>query len=228
MADVIRHKRSATAAAVPSAGQLELGELAINVADGRLYFKTSAGAIIAVANLTDAWALQPIGVPFPIQTHITGVPVPPTDNPNYRYIRLTASDSYNDGVLASESVSGSAPLVQATAVISDASSPMNGETVRLINTERRFLRPGSSGTVEADALQNITGTLLLNASTGLTSTAVTTGAFRRASSPSVANQAAGAVGAGSLPLEFDASLVARTADENRVKSLGVDYFMRIR
>src|SRR5690554_3672755 len=99
MADLIRHKRSDVPSAVPATGDLELGELAINVADGRLYFKTSAGAIIAVANLTDAWALQPIGVPFDIWTHLPGVELPPTDNPNYRYIKLTASDSYNAGVL---------------------------------------------------------------------------------------------------------------------------------
>lgn len=221
MADVIRHKRSATAAAVPSAGQLELGELAINVADGRIYFKTSAGAIIPVANLTDAWALQPIGVPIPIQTHLAGVVAPPTDNPNYRYIKLTASDSYNTGVLTSESVSGSAPLVQATAVINLSGSPINGQTVRLINTERRFLRPGSSGTVEADAMQNITA--------GLGGVAPYAGTVSGAGQVTGSNLTALAGGstAAIQAVNFDASRVARTANENRVKSLGVDYLMRI-
>lgn len=46
MADVIRLKRSANAAAVPAAEQLALGELALNVADGLLYFKTTAGAVV--------------------------------------------------------------------------------------------------------------------------------------------------------------------------------------
>ena len=220
MADVIRHKRSATAAAVPSAGQLELGELAINVADGRLYFKTSTGAIIAVANLTDAWALQPIGVPFPIQTHITGVPVPPTDNPHYRYIKLTASDSYNTGVLTSESVSGSAPLVQATAVISDAGSPMNGQTVRMINTEGRVIRAGNSGTVLADAFQGHlhgAGTrdvAWVNANSGvMTSSGYAGGTFNATIFPYVSDGTNG---------------TTRTANETRVKSLGADYFMWIR
>jgi hypothetical protein len=226
MADVIRHKRSATAAAVPSAGQLELGELAINVADGRLYFKTSAGAIIAVANLTDAWALQPIGVPFPIQTHITGVPVPPTDNPNYRYIKLTASDSYNTGVLTSESVSGSAPLVQATAVISDAGSPMNGQTVRLINTERRVIRAGSSGVVEADAMQVITG--YTGQYTRVTAGANPSGAF--SVSNDSGNSFIGSTGSSSTGLNFNSanSPNARTADETRPKNIGADYYLRIR
>lgn len=227
MADVIRHKRSATAAAVPSAGQLELGELAINVADGRLYFKKSSGEIVAVANLTDAWALQPIGVPFGLWTHLAGVSTPPTDNPNYRYIKLTASDSYNTGVLTSESVSGSAPLVQATAVISDASSPMNGQTVHLINTERRVIRAGSSGAVEQDALQNIIGSTSLHGSLGVAASSVQTGAFKKGAS-SLAGRANGTSEAGATTLEFDASLVARTANETRVKSIGADYYMRIR
>jgi hypothetical protein len=49
MSDIIKLKRSAVAAAVPSS--LEFGELAINynVADGKLYYKNSAGTIVAFA-----------------------------------------------------------------------------------------------------------------------------------------------------------------------------------
>ncbi|WP_298187841.1 hypothetical protein [uncultured Pseudomonas sp.] len=46
MADIIKHKRSATAAAVPAAGQLSLGELAINTADGKVYLKKSDGSVV--------------------------------------------------------------------------------------------------------------------------------------------------------------------------------------
>lgn len=169
------------------------------------------------------WQMIPIGAEFPIDSTTAGVDIPPTDNPNYRYIKLTASDSYNDGVLTSESVSGSAPLVQATAVINDAASPMDGETVRLINTERRFLRPGSSGEVEADAMQNITGTVGQFYGGGNGSPA---GAF--GGSSYVANPFGGATYGGVKTLAFDASLIVRTASENRVKSLGRDYYKRIR
>lgn len=233
MADVIRHKRSATAAAVPSAGQLELGELAINVADGRLYFKKSSGEIVAVANLADAWALQPIGVPFGLWTHLAGVSTPPTDNPNYRYIKLTASDSYNTGVLTSESVSGSAPLVQATAVISDASSPMNGQTVHLINTERRVIRAGNSGSIEADALQDhdhfqyesatANGDLLQGVNVNgrgpsVSGRSTTTGLTATTNNAVVTGGMFQGLTGGTL----------RTANETRVKSIGADYYMRIR
>lgn len=98
----------------------------------------------------EIWETIPIGMPFPIWDHISGVPVPPNNSSKYRFVKLTAADAYNTGVLTSESVSGSAPLVQAQAVVSLAGSPVNGQTVQLINTERRFIRAGNSGAVEAD------------------------------------------------------------------------------
>jgi len=45
MSTVIKPKRSETALAVPSAGSLEVGELALNVTDGKFYTKTSGNAV---------------------------------------------------------------------------------------------------------------------------------------------------------------------------------------
>ena len=45
MSTVIKPKRSETALAVPTAGSLEVGELALNVTDGKFYTKTSANAV---------------------------------------------------------------------------------------------------------------------------------------------------------------------------------------
>ena len=45
MATVIKPKRSETALAVPSAVSLEVGELALNVTDGKFYTKTSGGTV---------------------------------------------------------------------------------------------------------------------------------------------------------------------------------------
>lgn len=116
--------------------------------------------LISLVNGTlfeDPWAFMPIGVPVPLATHL-GLSSPPKDR-GYRYVQLTAgltgSGAYNEGALGSESVSGSAPLVQATATVTLTGSPIFGGTVRLINTEGRFIRPGtSSGTVRADQFQN--------------------------------------------------------------------------
>ena len=45
MATVIKPKRSETASAIPTAGSLEVGELALNVTDVKFYTKTSANAV---------------------------------------------------------------------------------------------------------------------------------------------------------------------------------------
>ena len=45
MATVIKPKRSATALSVPAASSLAIGELAMNVTDGKFYTKTSGGVV---------------------------------------------------------------------------------------------------------------------------------------------------------------------------------------
>ena len=45
MATVIKPKRSETALAVPAAGSLATGEIAMNVTDGKFYTKTVAGVV---------------------------------------------------------------------------------------------------------------------------------------------------------------------------------------
>lgn len=96
-----------------------------------------------------------IGEVFEVWDDIPGCPKP--DNSGAaRFIKLSAGEDgvgdYNDGLLASESVSGSSPNIIATAVIDYVSSPMHGETVTLINTSRQFIRPGTSGVTQDDLL----------------------------------------------------------------------------
>ena len=45
MATVIKPKRSETALAIPAANALAVGELAMNVTDGKFYTKTSGGTV---------------------------------------------------------------------------------------------------------------------------------------------------------------------------------------
>lgn len=191
-----------------------------------------AGAWTSIIS-NDPWALQPIGVPIPVFSHLAGVSDPPK-NKSYRYIKLSASDAYNSGVLVSESVSGSAPLVLATAVIDLLGSPISGRTVNLINTERRALRAGASGTVEADAMQVISGTL---AGRGYVTAGVNgsvlsgSGAFSVSAKAGVSSPSLGTLGGSNANADtatFDSSAVARTAAETRSKNIGVDYFMRVK
>jgi len=47
MANIVKLKRSGTANAVPAANVLEYGELAINYADGILFYKDSSNTVIS-------------------------------------------------------------------------------------------------------------------------------------------------------------------------------------
>ena len=45
MTTVFKPKRSEVAASVPTSGQLEAGEIALNITDGKFYTKTTAGVV---------------------------------------------------------------------------------------------------------------------------------------------------------------------------------------
>jgi hypothetical protein len=45
MATVFKPKRSEVAASVPTTGQLEVGEIALNITDGKFYTKTSSNIV---------------------------------------------------------------------------------------------------------------------------------------------------------------------------------------
>ncbi len=53
MANTVKLKRSTTASDAPSSSDLEHGELAMNVADGKLFIKKSDNSIVAIENDTD-------------------------------------------------------------------------------------------------------------------------------------------------------------------------------
>lgn len=176
------------------------------------------------------WAVQPIGVPIPVFTNLSGVSAPPNGGDYYRYIKLTANDSYNSGLLGSQSISGSAPLLQATARITDTASPLNGQTVRLINTERRVLRAGAVGTVENDQMQEITGNTR-RAFGNTNAASQSTGALGNEADSTYPGRSGDPGGASSsVRINFNSSNSpgSRTGNETRPKNIGVDYYMRIR
>ncbi|HEQ3431673.1 TPA: hypothetical protein VGS73_003939 [Vibrio cholerae] len=82
------------------------------------------------------FAAIPIGMEVAFDTP------PPTNDPRFRFVKLTYNDAYNTGLLTSQTLSGSAPELVSTAVISDTRSPINGQTISLINTMGTFIRPG--------------------------------------------------------------------------------------
>jgi hypothetical protein len=54
MSNTIQIKRSSTAASVPTAGQLAVGELAVNLADRKLFTKNASNVVVPVTNAPDS------------------------------------------------------------------------------------------------------------------------------------------------------------------------------
>ncbi|WP_245498386.1 hypothetical protein [Rhizobium leguminosarum] len=188
------------------------GQAATIVCSGTAFY-----AVITVTN--QKWRSRFLGEIVYANTAVTGAETPPSSVTDTVWIELTSGlmgvGQFNNAKLTSESISGSAPLVMATAVISYVASPMNGQTIRLINTEGRILRPSiSPGTIQNDALQghrHDLNTTVYTASAGGTGTG----------------------GGGSNPLSIGDPITdgtngtPRTANETRMKNLGVKAYMRI-
>jgi hypothetical protein len=99
-----------------------------------------------------AYLTRGILEPFPVFDHVPGCPVPSNDG-DAKFIKLSAGedgvDGYNENLLNNESYTGTAPELSVSATINLVGSPVHGETVELINTSKRYLRPGVSGTTYA-------------------------------------------------------------------------------
>jgi hypothetical protein len=58
MAQVIKVKQSSVAGKVPTTTQLQLGELALNTTDGKLYFKKNASGTESIVTVSASTASQ--------------------------------------------------------------------------------------------------------------------------------------------------------------------------
>lgn len=166
-----------------------------------------------------SWYSQIVGAPFALLPHLTNITPPQLTN--CKFIKLSYNDSYNNGLLTEQTATvDEYNRITATGKINLSNSPIHGKTINLINTDRRFLRPGdSSGILEGDAIRNITGAF----TGGLEWDPVGTGAFRNTGSAYSHN---GGIQEGSS-FDFDASRVVPTASENRPTNMSAVYFMRI-
>ncbi|MEG3078464.1 hypothetical protein R3F64_01170 [Halomonas sp. 5021] len=175
----------------------------------------------------------PIGSYLAVQTNIAGAEEPDPA----RFIKLTAGEDgvggYNEGKLISETITGSAPLLVATAVIDDANSPMNGETVHLVNTENRYLAPGATaGAIANDQMQRITGSLLRIGSNRVVFRTEDTGGVFTADggfdAPVDAGNGSNTGLSGNIQFDSANSPSARAGDHTNVKRIQATYYMRIK
>jgi hypothetical protein len=98
----------------------------------------------------------PIGVPFGVWDHLTGV-VAPSNTGAQRFVKLTAGEDgvggFNENLVSNEVITGTGELVVVTADITVG--VLTGQTVSLLNSESRYLKAGaSSGTVANDQMQH--------------------------------------------------------------------------
>jgi hypothetical protein len=202
---------------------------------GIAVFDGTDGKVIKDAGFVPGdYGFMPIGVPIPVWDHLAGVNAPPT-NQSYRYVKLTAGEDgvgeYNEDILINELVSGSAPMIEATAEISLIDSPLDGETIHLINTEQSFLRAGgTSGILQFDQMRKHShrfgaetaaagGDRSIITSNNLSITSAATDGTSRNVSNGYQNFSS--VSGGTDQTKF-------MGDETRAKNVSVTYYMRIK
>lgn len=188
--------------------------------DGTKYVVVVAPPDLSIAK----WIGTPIG------GYITPFEAPPTDDPNFRYVLCTAgqtgSGGYNEGVLINESVTGTAPLVMASAKVSLTGSPMDGITIPLINTERRFVGAGEVEALENDSMQRILGTFMDVSNNAAGTPGPATGAFSNTVDGAYAGRGGSDARNGALRT-FDSATVTRTSDHNQPRTHRLPHYRRI-
>ena len=67
--------RTSTPSSTPTAGNLADGELAINTADGKLFYKDSGGVVQTIANKNNTGTVTSVGMTVPSFLSVSGSPV---------------------------------------------------------------------------------------------------------------------------------------------------------
>ncbi len=100
------------------------------------------------------WASIPIGMEVALDTP------PPTNDPRFRFVKLTADDPYNAGLLTNKVVSGTAPNLVVKMTVNSALSLINGQQIEMLNTMGAIPTPGlTSGVIIQDAMRNLSGSV---------------------------------------------------------------------
>ncbi|EOX1582978.1 TPA: phage tail protein [Vibrio cholerae] len=100
---------------------------------------------------------------IPIGMEVAFDTPPPTNDPRFRFVKLTADDAYNGSLLNNKVISGTAPNLVVKMTVNSALSPINGQQIEMLNTMGAIPTPGlTSGEIIQDAIRNIVGTITTN------------------------------------------------------------------
>lgn len=129
MATVIKIKRSETASVVPTTSDLEVGEIAVNTSDRKVYIRDSGDSIVTVANFSETNDLSSIGqslLPDTTETYDIG-----SASKRWRDIYLSGNTINLNGATISSDGTGAI-----TISASGATLPVNSKIEVATNTTK--------------------------------------------------------------------------------------------
>ncbi|MBY8309892.1 hypothetical protein KW529_22055, partial [Vibrio fluvialis] len=167
------------------------------------------------------WASLPIGIPVPIKN----AQLPPTNDTRFRYVKLTADDPYNTGVLGSKVISGTAPNLVVSMAVTSSQSPLNGNVLRMLNTMNAYAKPSDvEGQIVQDSVRNAIGSFF---GSDVANPAGATGVFSSTVEVSTPASESYAANAKHNRIDFDLSSAVPTASRVETFAEGWTYIMRI-
>lgn len=163
---------------------------------------------------------------IPIGMEVAFDTPPPTNDPRFRFVKLTADDAYNGSLLNNKVISGTAPNLVVKMTVNSALSPINGQQIFMLNTMESTRRPGVNGdNIVNDASRKITAAVEIGYNSRETFSNIS-GAFKQDTNQTYASNPPSAL-TGPTRLIFDSSLVVPTAPRNEVFAITEVRYKRI-
>ncbi|MEF2524282.1 hypothetical protein V4D10_18065 [Vibrio mimicus] len=190
--------------------------------------------VAGILSITDTMPTGVTLVPYDTGYQLASIPIgmevafdtpPPTNDPRFRFVKLTADDAYNGSLLNNKVISGTAPNLVVKMTVNSALSPINGQQIEMLNTMGAIPTPGlTSGVIIPDAIRNVTGSFL---GSDKSNPSGTTGVFSSSVQVSVPAGETFAADAKKNRIDFNLSSVVPTAERVQVFGSSRVYYKRI-
>ncbi|EGR4442176.1 phage tail protein [Vibrio cholerae] len=194
-----------------------------------------SATVVGILSITNTAPTGITLVPYDTGYQFASIPIgmevafdtpPPTNDPRFRFVKLTADDAYNGSLLNQKVISGTAPNLVVKMTVNSALSPINGQQIEMLNTMGAIPTPGlTSGAIIQDAIRNITASVKFGFN-NREEIVDADGAFSSDLTGPVGSNPSSARSAVSR-LKFDASSVVPTADRNQPFGVSRVYYKRI-